>query len=85
MISSCWGVLTYDGQTDRRTDICDCRVAFATERVRNVFINIRAPMIHKIHSKERTVIVPVGHDYIWINPILNGAEIAIFVKPVSFL
>ena len=20
-----------DGQTDRRTDICDCRVAFATE------------------------------------------------------
>ena len=35
MISSCWGVLIYDGQTDGRTnkwmDICDCRVAFATE------------------------------------------------------
>ena len=27
MISSCWRVLLYD----RRTDICDCRVAFATE------------------------------------------------------
>ena len=27
MISSCWGVLLMD----RRTDICDCRVAFATE------------------------------------------------------
>ena len=27
MISSCWGVLI----TNRRTDICDCRVAFATE------------------------------------------------------
>ena len=27
MISSCWGVLLYDP----RTDICDCRVAFATE------------------------------------------------------
>ena len=25
------GVLIYDGLTDRRTDICDCRVAFATE------------------------------------------------------
>ena len=27
MTSSCWGVL----QTNRRTDICECRVAFATE------------------------------------------------------
>ena len=28
MISSCWRVLLYDS----RTDICDCRVAFATEK-----------------------------------------------------
>ena len=28
MILSCWGVLV----TDRITDICDCRVAFATEK-----------------------------------------------------
>ena len=40
MISSCWGVLQTDGQkdkltnkqTDKQTDICDCRVAFATEK-----------------------------------------------------
>ena len=35
MISSCWGVLQTDrqtnGQTNKRTDIGDCRVAFATE------------------------------------------------------
>ena len=31
MISSCWEVLLMDGQTDRQTDICYCRVAFATE------------------------------------------------------
>ena len=23
------------GQTDERTDICDCRVAFATENIKN--------------------------------------------------
>ena len=33
MISSCLGVLISDGQTDRQTDICDCRVAFATENI----------------------------------------------------
>ena len=36
MISSCWGVLIYDGQTDGRmdkqADIGDCRVAFTTEK-----------------------------------------------------
>ena len=36
MISSCLRVLVYDRQTneqmDRRTDICECRVAFATEK-----------------------------------------------------
>ena len=26
------GVLIYDGQTDRRMDICDCRVTFAGEK-----------------------------------------------------
>ena len=31
MISSCLGVLIYDRQTDKWTEICDCRVAFATE------------------------------------------------------
>ena len=38
--ASCWGVLQTDGQkdkltnkrTDEQTDICDCRVAFATEK-----------------------------------------------------
>ena len=29
MISSCWGVLI----TDRLMDICECRVAFATENL----------------------------------------------------
>ena len=24
-----------DGQTDERTDICDCRVAFATEKMKD--------------------------------------------------
>ena len=33
MISSCWGVLLTDGQTEKRTDICDCRVDFATENL----------------------------------------------------
>ena len=32
MISSWWGVLHTDRQTDRRMDICDCGVAFATEK-----------------------------------------------------
>ena len=36
MIPSCWGVLLTDGQTDERMDkrtyICDCRVALATEK-----------------------------------------------------
>ena len=32
IISSCLGVLIYDGQTNRQTDVCDCRVAFATEK-----------------------------------------------------
>ena len=36
MISSYWGVLQTDGQMDRQmdeqTDICDCRVAFVTEK-----------------------------------------------------
>ena len=32
MISSCWGVLQTNEQTNRRTDICDCRVAFAIDK-----------------------------------------------------
>ena len=31
VILSCWGVLLTDCQTDKQKDICDCRVAFATE------------------------------------------------------
>ena len=31
MISSCLWVLLMDRQTNKQTDICDCRVAFATE------------------------------------------------------
>ena len=30
---SCWGVLLPDGWTDRWTDICECRVAFATDKI----------------------------------------------------
>ena len=33
MISSCWGVSVTDRQMSERTDICECRVAFATEKV----------------------------------------------------
>ena len=37
MISSCWGVLLTDRQMDERmnerTDICESRVAFATEKI----------------------------------------------------
>ena len=29
---SCWGVLLPDGRTNEQTDICECRVAFATEK-----------------------------------------------------
>ena len=36
MISSCWGVLMTDKQTNRRTDICEYRVTFATENLKNV-------------------------------------------------
>ena len=32
MISSCWWVLVTDRQTDRLTEICGCRVTFATEK-----------------------------------------------------
>ena len=31
MISSCLGVLLMDRQTNKQTDICDCRFAFMTE------------------------------------------------------
>ena len=34
MISSCWGVLQTDRGTDEQTDICNCRVAFATENLK---------------------------------------------------
>ena len=41
LILSCWGVLVTDWQTDRqtdeRTDIGGCRVAFATEMVLSEF------------------------------------------------
>ena len=33
MISSCWGVLIMNKQMNGRTDICECRVAFATEKL----------------------------------------------------
>ena len=33
MISSCWGVLQTDEWMNGRTDIGDCRVAFATENL----------------------------------------------------
>ena len=32
-----------DGQTDKQTDICDCRVAFATENI-GLFSNILSKM-----------------------------------------
>ena len=36
MISSCWGVLLPDRQTDGQMDIGDCRVAFVTEKMKNI-------------------------------------------------
>ena len=44
MVSSCWGVLQTDRWTDKQTDICECRVAFATE-------NIDARLLDKIFLK----------------------------------
>ena len=42
MISSCWGVSVTDRQmnkqTNEHTDICECRVAFATENL--LWINV---------------------------------------------
>ena len=33
LILRCFGVSLSDERTDGRTDICDCRVAFATEKM----------------------------------------------------
>ena len=40
-----------DGQTDRRTDICDCRVAFATEN------NIVERTINEFHPVMATIMI----------------------------
>ena len=32
IISSCWGVSVTDWWKDKQTDICECRVTFATEK-----------------------------------------------------
>ena len=45
MISSCWGVLQTDRQMDDRTDICECRVAFATEKCSPAH-EVNAALIH---------------------------------------
>ena len=50
LISSCFGVLVYDrrtdGRTNKRTDICECKVAFATEKLQNVIKNMsRKPIL----------------------------------------
>ena len=37
MISSCWGILWL---IDRRMDICECRVAFATENLHYIQLRI---------------------------------------------
>ena len=37
-----------DRQTNRRTDICDCRVAFATEKVRKVVIKVVVYVVMKV-------------------------------------
>ena len=60
LILSCLRVLVYDRQTnertdgrmDERTDICDCRVAFATENKQNyMFIgNIAFARYNKLKS-----------------------------------
>ena len=57
MISSCSEVLVYDRQmnewTDKRTDICECRVGFATE---NCFRSFSGDMCQKsiVYSNVRT-------------------------------
>ena len=50
------GALIYDGRTDRRTDICNCRVAFATEKEmhdlqsnKRVFFHCTAHTALKLH------------------------------------
>ena len=40
LISSWFGVLLSDEQTDKQTDICDCRVAFATENIKAKLENL---------------------------------------------
>ena len=37
-----------DWQTDRQTDICDCRFAFATEKVRKVVMKVVAYVVMKV-------------------------------------
>ena len=58
MISSCWGVSVTDGQMNERTDIGECRVAFATENGFSAsFLEIRywAPTGLYGHLKLRNV------------------------------
>ena len=59
MILSCLGVLVSDGQTDRqtdeRTDIGGCRVAFATENAPVAFLSIFPIKLH-LFGSPRTVL-----------------------------
>ena len=65
MISSCWGVLTYDWQTDKQTDICDCRVAFATE---NHFTYL-FKALENIESLYRLIKIKLPHKHTSFNLI----------------
>ena len=43
MISSCWGVSVTDWLTDKQMDICECRVAFATEKWSSIMLEFGKP------------------------------------------
>ena len=57
LISSCFGVLVYDrwtdGQMNKRTDICECRVAFATENSEEkIYFMLIFTLYGRVHLKK---------------------------------
>ena len=46
MILKCWGGFVTDRLTNERTDICECRVAFATENTAVAFMLISCLNLH---------------------------------------
>ena len=44
----CWGVLLMDRKTNKQTDICDCRVAFATENNNMLLVLQNSAILSKV-------------------------------------